>query len=238
MTLSNETAFVTGASRGIGAALVRELLSVGVRKVYATARNKHSIPDFGDARVVPLQLDVTDESSVKAAVAIADDVDVLINNAGTMGFTDFLNESPEESDADMQTNFYGTLRVIRAFAPQFVARGTGTIVNLVSIVGLSSVPMLGGYSASKAALHSLTQTLRGSLKQSGVKVIGIYPGPIDTELAKDVPLEKASVEHAATNIILGIQNGDAYVFPDPTAKQIEHLWANDGRQLEAAMQVG
>jgi hypothetical protein len=100
--------------RGIGAATVRELLKVGIGKIYAGARDVKSLPDFADARVVPLQLDITDDSSVKLAAAAADDVDVLLNNAGTMAFGDWVTGPEEVVDADMQTNFYGTLRVIRA----------------------------------------------------------------------------------------------------------------------------
>ena len=160
---------------------------------------------------------------------------MLLNNAGSLAFNDFITSSHEELNGDMETNYYGTLRVIRAFVPGFTVRGSGTVVNVVSIVGLVSAPPLGGYSASKAALHSLTQTLRGTLKPSGIDVIGIYPGPVDTALAQHIPLQKVTPEHAAANIVRGLENGDAYIFPDPTAQQIEHLWANDGRSLEAAM---
>ncbi len=155
MSLSNKVILVSGANRGIGAATVRELLKANVAKVYAGARNVNSLPDFGDARVVPLQLDVTSDTSVNAAANIATDVDVLVNNAGPWDLGDVISSTQEMIEADMQTNYYGTLRVIRAFTPRFVSRGSGTIANVVSIVGLAAVPLLAGYSASKAALQSL-----------------------------------------------------------------------------------
>lgn len=238
MSLSNKVILVSGANRGIGAATVRELLKADIAKIYAGARNVASLPDFNDARVVPLQLDVTRDASVNAAANAATDVDILLNNAGTMGFGDPITSTPEVIDADMQTNYYGTLRVVRAFAPGFISRGSGMIVNVVSVVGLAAVPLLGGYSASKAALQSLTQALRGTLEKSGITVLGIYPGPVDTDLAKNIPLDKVTAEYAAVNIVQGIEAGQTYIFPDPMALQVEHLWANDGRQLEAAMQVG
>jgi NAD(P)-dependent dehydrogenase (short-subunit alcohol dehydrogenase family) len=238
MSLSNKVVLVSGANRGIGAATVRELLKVGVGKIYAGARNVKSLPDFADPRVIPLQLDVTKDDSVKNAAAVATDVDVLLNNAGTMAFGDWITSPQEAIDADMETNFYGTLRVIKAFAPRFISRGSGTIANVVSIVGLAPVPLLAGYSASKAALQSLTQALRGTLQKSGITVIGIYPGPVDTDLAKPIPLEKVTPERAAANIVRGIEEGQTDIFPDPTAQKIEQLWASNGRQLEAAMQVG
>jgi NAD(P)-dependent dehydrogenase (short-subunit alcohol dehydrogenase family) len=238
MSLSNKIVLVSGANRGIGAAVVRELLKAGVAKIYAAARHPNSLPDFNDKRVVPLQLDVTNEASVKAAADAAKDIDVLVNNAGTAAFSDWMTVTRDVVDADMNTNFFGTLRVIRAFAPHLISRGSGTIANVISVVGLAPVPALAGYSASKAALQSLTQALRGTLKQSGVAVIGIYPGPIDTELAKDIPMEKATPEHAAANIVRGLEKGEPNIFPDPMALQVEQLWANNGRELEAAMQRG
>src|ERR1700754_2149462 len=90
MSLSNKVILVSGANRGIGAATVRELLKVGVGKVYAGARDLKSLPDFRDPRVVPLQLDVTDDGSVNKAAQAAGDIDVLLNNAGTMGFGDWI----------------------------------------------------------------------------------------------------------------------------------------------------
>jgi NAD(P)-dependent dehydrogenase (short-subunit alcohol dehydrogenase family) len=238
MSLFNKVILVSGANRGIGAAIVRELLKGGVKKIYAGARDPKSLPDFGDPRVVALQFDVTKDESVSKAAETAADLDVLVNNAGTMAFGDWIASSQEAIDVDMNTNFYGTLRVIRAFVPHFTRRGSGTIANVISVVGLAPVPLLAGYSASKAALQSMTQALRATLAKSGIAVIGIYPGPVDTDLAKAIPLEKVTAEHAAANIVRGIENGDSYIFPDPMAEQVAHLWAHDGKQLEAAMQVG
>ncbi len=233
MSLLNKTVLVTGASRGIGAALVIEMLASGAAKIYAAARDPKTVAAFGDTRVIPLQMDITNDTSVNAAAAIAKDVDILVNNAGTMAFGDVLGNAWETFDDDMQTNYFGTLRVIRAFTPQFVARQSGTIANVSSVVGLSAIPLMAGYAASKAALHSLTQSLRGSLKKHNVTVVGIYPGPIETALAADVPYpDKATPEDAAAHIVEGIVAGNTYVFPDPMAKQVEHLWSTDNRQLE------
>lgn len=237
MTLAGQTVLISGANRGIGAALVRELLKTDIRKLYATARSVDSLPDFGDSRVIPLQLNVTDDESVHAASSAAADVDILINNAGTAAFSDWLSSDQAVIDGDMATNFYGTLRVIRAFAPHLQARHAGTIVNVISVVGLAPVPALSGYSASKAALQSLTQALRGSLAASGIKVVGVYPGPIDTDLARDLPFEKATPGHAAENIVRGLEAGEEWIFPDPVALEIGQLFATDGRQVEAALQA-
>jgi NAD(P)-dependent dehydrogenase (short-subunit alcohol dehydrogenase family) len=235
MSYTNQTVLVSGANRGIGAATVRELLKTDVRKIYAGARRLDSLPDFGDARVVALQLDVTDQASVDAAVKTAADTDILLNNAGTAAFNNFVDSPIELISGDMNVNYYGTLRVVRAFTPVFTARKSGTIANVVSVVGLTSAPALGGYSASKAALQSLTQTLRATLKGSGIKVLGIYPGPIDTELAKDIPMDKATPEHCAEQIVKGIAANETYIFPDPVALHVGQLWATDGKTLDTAL---
>jgi len=240
MTLSNKVILVTGANRGIGAAIVQEMLKAGVAKIYATARDPKTLASFGDSRVVPLQMDITSDASVSAAAAAAQDVDVLVNNAGTLAFGEYLNSDWGTFEDDMQTNYFGTLRVLRAFTPQFVARKSGTIANMSSVVGLSAVPALAGYSASKAALHSVTQSLRGTLEKDNVTVIGIYPGPIETDLAKDVPYpDKATPQYAAANIVKGIAEGQIYIFPDPMAQQVEQLWSTDNRKLEyVALHLG
>jgi len=234
--LNGKTILVTGANRGIGAAVVRELLKTGATKIYAAARNTATLPDFGDARVHALTLDIRDEASITAAATAAADTDVLINNAGTAMFANFIDSPLDVIKADMDTNYYGTLNVIRAFLPHFTRRGAGTIANVSSVVGLTSSPPLPGYSASKAALHSLTQNLRLTLHGTGVKVLGIYPGPIETELwAGNGPAVKASAESTAELIVAGIAKGDTYIFPDPVAQYIGKLWETDGRTLDVAL---
>lgn len=111
MSLQNKVVLVTGTNRGIGAAVVREFLKADVAKVYAAARSVASLPDFGDRRVVPLQLDVTSDASVAAAAGTATDLDILVNNAGTMAFGDWIATSQDAVEADMNVNYYGTLRV-------------------------------------------------------------------------------------------------------------------------------
>jgi len=233
--LNGKTVLVTGANRGIGAAVVRELLKAGVAKVYAAARKPSSLPDFGDARVQPLALDITDEASVKAAAATAADVDVLVNNAGTATFSDLIESPLDAVLADVETNYVGTLKVVRAFVPVLGRRGAGTIANVSSVVGLTSAPVLAGYSASKAAVHSLTQSLRATLGEKGITVLGIYPGPIDTDMARDLPLDKATPQSAAQAIVAGLEKGDTYIFPDPVALHIGTLWETDGRALDTAL---
>ncbi|HWU49258.1 MAG TPA: SDR family oxidoreductase [Asticcacaulis sp.] len=232
--LSGKTVLVTGANRGIGAALVHQLLGAGTAKVYAAARNPAALPDFKDARVQALQLDITDDASVAAAAKSAGNIDVLINNAGVAAAGEALDSDLSALQRDMDTNYYGTIRAARAFAP-LLPDQTGVIVNVVSVVGLTSAPGMAGYSASKAALQSFTQSLRYSLKPRGVAVLGVYPGPIDTDMARDLPWDKATPESAAKAIVEGVEAGETHIFPDPTAQSIAQLWLRDGRALDAAL---
>lgn len=231
---------VTGANRGIGAALVRELLKGDVKKIYATARRPADLPDFADGRVAALALDINDAASVATAAQLAADVDVLLNNAGTAAYADVLESSLDTLTADMTTNYGGTLSMVRAFAPRLIAQRGGMIVNVLSTAALVASPAMPTYSASKAALHSLTQSLRVSLRPQGVQVVGVYPGPVDTDMTRDLDWEKASPEAAARIVVAGIGRGDSDIFPDVVSQRLEHLCATDLRAskvFEAAMKA-
>ena len=232
MKLDNKNIVVTGANRGIGAAIVRELLKYKVGKVYAAARRLESLPDFGDKRVIPLALDITNAKQVADAAQKAGDAHVLINNAGTANFGSFLDGTMEAVAADMNTNYYGTLSVIRAFIPGLQKSGNGVIANVASVVSLAPMASIGGYSASKAALHSATQALRAELAGRGIHVAGIYPGPIDTDMAKDIQMEKTSPAATAQAIVAGLLAGDNYIFPDPMSQQVGATWQRDPVGIE------
>ncbi len=232
MKIENKNILVTGANRGIGAAIVRELLKHKVGKVYTAARNVKNLPDFGDKRVVPLAIDITDSRQVADAAKQAKDVNVLINNAGRIAFASIIDGQSDQIAADMNTNYSGTLGMMQAFAPVLQKNGQGVIANVVSIVGLAPMAMIGGYSASKAALHSATQAARIELASRNIHVIGIYPGPIDTEMASDFPIAKTSPAVTAQAIVAGIIEGKDYIFPDPMSEQVGTLWEHDPKALE------
>lgn len=232
MNIQGKTVLITGANRGIGAALVRAFLKHGIGKVYAAARNPSSLPDFKDARVVPVQLDITKASEVTAAAQKIGAVDILVNNAGIMTFSGVLTASSADLAADMEVNYFGTIRIIQAFAPLIEKQGGGVIANISSIVGLAPLPVIAGYSASKAALFSATQAARIALKPKKIEVIGIFPGPIDTDLAKNLPIDKASPVDAAEEMVRGIIAGQEDIYPDPTSKHLSTLWSSNPKGLE------
>ena len=236
--LSDKTALVTGANRGIGEAIVDALVAAGVKKVYAAARNISALDPLvarHGSRVTPLQLDVTNAAQIAAAAATATDVELLVNNAGIVGFHggDFTDPNwIEGGRREMEVNFLGTFAVTQAFAPILAKNGGGAIVNLNSVASFVSFPILAAYSASKAATHSLTQVTRAMLRGQNTQVFGVYPGPIDTRMGEVLPMEKASPADAARAIVAGIIAGDEEIFPDRMSQATGPAFFADPKGLE------
>jgi short-subunit dehydrogenase len=238
MNIKDSVAVVTGSNRGIGHALVEQLLAHGARKVYAAARDTSKLADVvkrGEGRVVPLALDLTNAASIAAAAKAAGDANLLINNAGALEFGSQLTADVAGIRKDFETNYFGTLHMVRAFAPVLEANkasGGATIATVLSVVALASMPGIGGYSASKAAAHSLTLALRGELGKKGIQVLGIYPGPVDTDMAKEFAFAKASPQSVAIEILKGLEAGELYIMPDPMAKGFYATWSTNHRGAE------
>jgi len=210
------------------------LLEAGAAKVYAAARDERQVVTNGP-RVVPLTLDITKPEEIAAAARKAGDVTLLINNAGALNSHNVLTMSPAELDADFRTNVQGTLGVIKAFLPVLERAPRGaTIVNVLSLGALASVPSFGGYSASKAAAYSVTQALRPELRGKHIDVLAVLPGPIDTDMVKALQLPKTSPADVANGVIAGIARGEEDIFPDPMAQQMGALWNKSPKEFERA----
>jgi NAD(P)-dependent dehydrogenase (short-subunit alcohol dehydrogenase family) len=234
MKIEGSVALVTGANRGLGKALVAALIEAGAAKVYAAARNPSGVSADG-ARVVPLTFDTTQPEQIAAAVRKANDVSLLINNAGALTSYDVLAASQADFDTDFRTNVHGTLAVIKAFLPVLERASSGaTIVNVLSLTSLASFPALGGYSASKAAAYSMTQALRPGLKRKHIDLLAVLPGPIDTDMVKALPMPKTSAADTAKGVLAGIMLGEEEIFPDPMAQQMGALWNKSHKEFERA----
>jgi short-subunit dehydrogenase len=241
MRIKDCAALVTGANRGIGRALVAALLGAGARKVYAAARDAKKLPRFegaGEDRVVSLTLDVTKPADIALAARAARDVTLLINNAGVLEVGDAAETSAESLRRVFDVNVVGVLETARAFAPVIEVNGGGAIANVVSVAAFASMPGYAAYCASKAAAWSLTQGLRASLAKKGVAVHAIFPGPVDTDMAASIPMEKTSAEDCAKAILAGIEAGAEDIFPDPMALRIADAWGRDPKAVQRDFSAG
>ncbi len=202
--------------------------------MYAGARDPAKVA-LEDPRVVRLALDTSKPEQIAAAARAAADVTLLVNNAGVASAASVLTASQAALETDFGTNVYGTLAVVRRFLPVLeAARGGATIVNVLSLASLGNFPALGGYSASKAAAYSVTQALRAELKGRSIAVLAALPGPIDTDMVKDLPMPKASPADVALGVLAGIERGDEEIFPDPMAMQMGALWSRSPKEYERA----
>jgi NAD(P)-dependent dehydrogenase (short-subunit alcohol dehydrogenase family) len=223
---------VTGASRGLGRHLVDALLERGAGKVYALARDTSRVRD--DRRVVAVPFDLTDTRSIADAAARCSDATLLINNASTAEFAGPLDADPAAVRREMAVNYDGTYATIRAFVPVLEANGGGHIVNVLSLLSLASTPPMTGYSASKAAGHSLTQALRPVLATRGITVHGVYPAGIDTDMLAGVDAPKTPPAEVAARLLDGLAADREDIFPDPNAEAMSRLWWTDPKGFERA----
>jgi NAD(P)-dependent dehydrogenase (short-subunit alcohol dehydrogenase family) len=232
MDISSSIPVVTGASRGLGRALVDALLERDVSKVYALARDTSLVST--DPRVVPVQFDLLDPASIASAARGADEATLLINNASTAAFAGPLDAEPVAVREEMAVNYEGTYATIRAFLPVLEANGGGAIVNVLSLLALASTPPMTGYSASKAAAHSLTQALRPVLAQRAITVHGAYPGGIDTDMLAGIDAPKTPPEEVAAGLLDGLAADQEDIFPDPNARAMAQTWWSDPKSFERA----
>jgi NAD(P)-dependent dehydrogenase (short-subunit alcohol dehydrogenase family) len=227
LAIAGKTVLVTGANRGLGRSLVDEALRRGAKRVYAGARQPMAVLD---ERVAPLTLDISDPAQIHDAVERVESLDILINNAGVSVPDDLSDRSA--FDRHLAVNLYGTLDVTRAFLP-LLTRSHGAVVNIVSLGAVAAVPVLPAYSVSKAASLSLTQSLRALLAARGVGVYAVMPGPIDTDMVRDLDIPKAPPVDVARAILDGVERGEQEIFPDPLSEMVAAGWrAGVAKQLE------
>lgn len=232
----NKVALITGANRGIGKAITIAFLDAGASKVYAGTRDLSILDELKEKygeRLVPVQLDVTNRDDVKAVQEVATDIQILVNNAGVGAFGGFFDENYKETlQQNYAVNVFGLIDITHALSNALKNNKNTAVVNISSVAGLGNMPVVGTYSSSKAAAHSITQGMRAELASHNVLVAGVYPGPIDTRMAENFDMEKASPESVAQEIISGLQNGAEDIYPDPMSKQVGEGYSVSPKGIE------
>ena len=228
--ISNKNTLVTGANRGIGKAIVESFLEHGASKVYAGVRTlgkaEALVAEFGE-KVVPVEIDYDKPASIKAAAKTADDVQVVVSNAGVLIGAGVMNEDViEQFQTELNINVYGLIRMAQAFAPVLKRNGGGAFVQINSIASLSSFPR-ATYPASKAASYSFTQAIRHVFEEQGTAVLSVHPGPIATDMAAASGLEDTDPPHVVSEgIVEALREGNFHLFPDRMAKDFEKAYHN------------
>lgn len=235
-SIQGKTALVTGANRGIGEALVKALIAHGATRIYAAGRdlaNLQALVELAPQVIVPLQLDVTKAADIANCAQQLGQLDILINNAGIATGSSFSQEtSLGIAAAEMATNYFGPLNLTHALLPLLHQSTAAAVVNISSIAGIANFPVLGPYSASKAAVHSFTQGLRAELRKAGIAVMGVYPGPVDTRMAEGMEMAKAAPADVAGIILKSLEAAEEDVFPDAFSQAMYQVFSQNPKQLE------
>jgi NAD(P)-dependent dehydrogenase (short-subunit alcohol dehydrogenase family) len=218
MDINGSVALVTGANRGIGQAFAHALLEHGAAKVYAGVRDPAAVRD---PDLTPLRLDVTNPDEVAVAAVTANDVTIVINNAGVGSDTGLLDGSLDGARQAMEVNYFGTWVVSRAFAPVLARNGGGALVNMLSVASWIGRPGFPGYAASKAAQWSLTDSLRQGLREQGTLVLGVHAGFVDTDLSAWVDAPKITAADVAEQTMQALANDWLEVLADEPTRQVK-----------------
>jgi NAD(P)-dependent dehydrogenase (short-subunit alcohol dehydrogenase family) len=228
MNIQDSTVLVTGANRGIGKAFADALLDRGAAKVYAAVRDVATVTD---PRLVPIQLDVTDPDRVAAVARELDDVQVVVNNAGVAHVGAPLSAALDAARVELETNYLSLVSMTQAFAPVLERNGGGAFVNVLSAFSWVAMPLLSTYSASKAAAWSFTNAARIELGHRGIHVVGVHPGPVDTDMAAAFEIEKIPPVSVATSALDALEADEPEAVVDDYSRAVKAGLSDDQRAL-------
>ena len=242
---------ITDGKSAVGQAMAVALAQAGADLVWVGhAEPWKKIPDFERVaalpQVTPIALDLTNERSVATAAGeIGGKVDILINTAEVhRGFGISGRRGTETARAEMEVNYFGLLRLAQAFGPALRARAADgqssacAWVNLLSVYALANFPAHGTYSASKAAALSAAQCLRAEMAGSGIRVINVFPGPVDDEWNQLLPPPKLAPAALANAVVKALRDGVEDVFPGEVAQEWHARWREDPKVLEREVAAG
>jgi NAD(P)-dependent dehydrogenase (short-subunit alcohol dehydrogenase family)/uncharacterized OB-fold protein len=242
---------VTDGKTEVGQALVKALVKAGAEIVWVG----HAEPwkkrlGLDDVTALPqvtlVPLDLTNGRSVtELAGEIGGKVDIVINNAEVhRAFGIAARRGTDVAKAEMDVNYFGLLRLAQEFGPALTGRSAdgethaAAWVNLLSIYALSNYPPHGTFSASKAAAHSLAQCLRAEMRASGIRVVNVFPGPIDDEWNQNLPPPKVAPSALAGAIVKALKEGIEDVYPGDVAQEWVERWRENPKVLERELAAG
>ncbi|HEX7296734.1 MAG TPA: SDR family NAD(P)-dependent oxidoreductase [Pyrinomonadaceae bacterium] len=210
MEIIGKRVLITGASRGLGHTLAFAFANAGAREVVAGFRKEEdgvtlqSEAAQSGAKITPVRLDITSDADVDAA-AQTGPFDILINNAGVAGYGNPVTMSFETFREELEVNYVGTLRMVRAIAPGMIEQQDGMIVNIATAFAKVNLPLVGSYCATKAALLSLGQALRAYLSDSGVRVVTVMPTTFDSDMSRNANVPKMGKAFVASEVLEAIR---------------------------------
>ncbi|QDT38896.1 SDR family oxidoreductase [Stratiformator vulcanicus] len=238
--VQGKVALVTGANRGIGKVILETLLAEGASKVYAAVRDTSSVEglvkEHGE-KVVPLEIDLSKPATIAAAAKQAEDVELVVNNAGVLKTADPLDPAAFDAlDFEMKVNVHGLMHMAQAFAPVLKTNGGGALVQLNSVASIKNFADFATYSASKAASYSITQALRDKLADQNTQVLSVHPGPIGTDMADSAGLTEMAEPPSvvADGIVAALADGRFHLFPDTMAKQVGEAYSGFAENIVEA----
>jgi len=227
MNIKGKTALITGACGGIGKCLVQSFIEKGAIKIYAADLNIESLNALKtpyDNKVIPVKLDVTKQEDIENCRHICEDIDILINNAGVeLAFPVISEDSLKAAEIEMSVNFLGVHSLCVTFWDVLKSKESTSIINMLSIASFITIPNLSTYCASKIAAHSITQAFRLASLNTNIKVIGVYPGYVDTNMTKSIDVEKSTPQEIAINICDDFEKGILDIFPDRMSKELSKV---------------
>lgn len=229
MSLEDKVVLITGANGGLGIALVEYAIISGAKKIYCYARKTDKLQKLqqNNPNLIIEIVDITDKSRVEEVALTIEYIDILINNAGAnSGKIVF-----DDEKIDFEVNLFGTLNICRSFENKI--NKNGAIINITSVAALVNFPIMGLYSASKAALHSVTQALRAHMALKEIEVYEVFPGPIDTDMVKDLDMPKTSASDIAKEIFTSFAKKEYEIYPDSFAKMVQESLLNDPKSIES-----
>lgn len=240
--VKDKVVLITGANRpsGIGQALVLEAIKRGAKKIYATARDTgqlNALVTKHPEHIIPVTLDITNDADIQKATADLADTDILINNAGVslpFHYTDAYDA--QKAKLEMEVNCFGPMHLTQALIKHLI-NNQGAVVNILSLAALAPAPDYMTYSASKAAAHSWTQSLRIMMMPKGVAVFGIFPGPIETDMTAALNVPKATPASVATRVFDGMEQGSLDITTDSLSDLFTSYLQHDPKPMQQVQAI-